>query len=212
MEHLFNDIEKKIIEKLKNSKPKRIWYEFITVVFEFDDFYIELESVSEIADSQNKYDEAIAAKIREFKKAYKPSKNAKLISKNKLISEIKTVKTFLYFTDSISEPKKVKKLDSKWNRFMSKISNVKQSETEKILGGTSSSYHSVITCRPNSSESKKARPEFSNIIDVGLVLKIENEFLPVFVQSNSFGFGHLERKFLLPESELKKIINNYELN
>ena len=144
MEHLFNDIEKKIIEKLKNSKPKRIWYEFITVVFEFDDFYIELESVSEIADSQNKYDEAIAAKIREFKKAYKPSKNAKLISKNKLISEIKTVKTFLYFTDSISEPKKVKKLDSKWNRFMSKISNVKQSETEKILGGTSSSYHSVI--------------------------------------------------------------------
>ena len=212
MEYLFNDIEKNIIEKLKNSQPKRIWYEFVTVVFEFDDFYIELESVPEIADSQNKFDEAMTAKIREIKKSYKPSENAKLICENKLIIEIKTVRTFLYFTDSISEPKKVKKLDSKWNRFMSKISNVKQSEIEKILGRTSSSYHSVITCRPNSSESKKAHPEFSNIIDVGLVLKIENEFLPVFVQSNSFGFGHLERKFLLLESELKEIINNYELN
>ena len=212
MEHLFNDTEKKIIEKLKNSKPKRIWYEFITVVFEFDDFYIELESVSEIADSQNKYGEAIIAKVREFNKSYKPSENAKLISENKLISEIKTVRTLLYFTDSISEPKKVKKLDSKWNRVMSKISNVKKSEIEKILEGTSSSYHSTINCQPNSAESKKARPEFSNIIDVGLVIKIENEFLPVFVQSNSFGFGHLEKKFLLRESELKQIINNYELN
>ena len=212
MEHLFNEIEKKIIEKLKNSKPKRIWYEFITVVFEFDDFYIELESVSEIADSQNKYDEAIITKIREFNKSYKPSENAKLISENKFISEIKTVRTFLYFTDSISEPKKVKKLDSKWNRVMSKISNVRKSEIEKILEGTSSSYHSAITCQPNSAESKKARPEFSNIIDVGLVIKIENEFLPVFVQSNGFGFGHLEKKFLLRKSELKQIINNYELN
>jgi len=212
LEYLFNDIEKNIIEKLKNSQPKRIWYEFVTVVFEFDDFYIELESVPEIADSQNKFDEAMTVKIREINKSYKPSENAKLICENKLIIEIKTVRTFLFFTDSISEPKKVKKLDSKWNRFMSKISKVKQSEIEKILEGTSSSYHSVITCRPNSSESKKARLEFSNIIDVGLVLKIENEFLPVFVQSNSFGFGHLERKFLLLESELKEIINNYELN
>jgi len=168
--------------------------------------------LSEIADSQNKYDEAITVKIREISKSYKPSENAKLICENKLVSEIKTVKTFLYFTDSISEPKKVKKLDTKWNRFMSKISNIKQSEIEKIIEGTSSSYHSVITCRPNSAKSKKARPEFSNIIDVGLVLKIENEFLPVFVQSNSFGFGHLERNFLLTENELKKIINNYELN
>ena len=100
MEYTFNIIEKKLIQKLKKSEPKRIWTEFIKVIFEFDKYYIELECVPEVASSQNKSDEAMTVKIREIENKYNPTENAKVIIKNEQIRDIKSVRTFLCFTDS----------------------------------------------------------------------------------------------------------------
>ncbi|GAA4976351.1 hypothetical protein [Algibacter aquimarinus] len=212
MNYIFNKIEKEIIQRLKNSEPKRIWTEFIKVIFEFEEYYIELECVPEIASSQNKADEAMTAKVREFKKSYLPYENAKILVENKPITDIKTVRTFLYFTDSITEPAKVKKIDSKWNRMLSKIAGIRKSEIEKLLDGTTSSYHDEILCKPNSDEAKKINGEFSNLIDVGIILEIGENYLPAFVQGNGYGFAHLERKPLLKLEELKGVLTEYEMN
>ena len=212
MNYTFNEIEKDIIQRLKNSEPKRIWTEFIKVIFEFEEYYVELECVPEIASSQNKADEAMTIKVRELKKHYLPSKNAKAIVENKPITDIKCVRTLLYFTDSITEPTKVKKIDSKWNRMLSKIAGIRKSEIEKLLDGTTSSYHDEIICKPNSEESKKVNGEFSNLIDVGIILEIGDKYLPAFVQGNGYGFAHLERKPLLKSEELKEELTEYELN
>jgi len=212
LKYTFNDIEKDIIQRLKNSEPKRIWTEFVKVIFEFDKYYIELECVPEIASSQNKGDEAMRVKILEIDNKYNPTQNAKVIVENKQIKDIKSVRTFLYFTDSITEPAKVKKNDSKWNKMLSKIAGIRKSEIEKLLEGTTSSYHDEILCKPNSEESKKAKGEFSNLIDVGIILEIEDKFLPAFVQGNGYGFSHLERKPLLTAKDLKSELKQYELN
>ena len=212
MEYTFNEIERKIIQKLEKSEPKRIWTEFIKVILEFDKYYIELECVPEIASSQNKGDEAMTVKILEIENKYNPTENAKVITENEQIKDIKSVRTFLYFTDSITEPAKVKKIDSKWNKILSKIAGKRKSEIEKIFEGTTSSYHDQIICKPNSEESKKAKGEFSNLIDVGIILEIGNKFLPAFVQGNGYGFAHLERKPLLTSKELKEELTRYELN
>jgi hypothetical protein len=212
LNYTFNEIEKDIIQRLKNSEPKRIWTEFIKVIIEFEEYYVELECVPEIASSQNKVDEAMTVKVREFKKSYLPYKNAKVIVENKPITDIKSVRTFLYFTDSITEPAKVKKIDSKWNRMLSKIAGIRKSEIEKLLDGTTSSYHDEIICKPNSDEAKKVNGEFSNLIDVGIILEIGENYLPAFVQGNGYGFAHLERKPLLKSEELKKELIEYELN
>ncbi|WP_394908094.1 hypothetical protein [uncultured Mesonia sp.] len=212
LNYTFNEIEKDIIQRLKNSEPKRIWTEFIKVIIEFEEYYIELECVPEIASSQNKADEAMTAKVREFKKSYSPHKNAKVLAENKPITEVKTVRTLLYFTDSITEPAKVKKIDSKWNRMLSKIAGIRKSEIEKLLEGTTSSYHDEIICKPNSDKAKKVNEEFSNLIDVGIILEIGERYLPAFVQGNGYGFAHLERNALLKSEELKGILTEYELN
>ena len=212
MKYTFNDIEKDIIQRLKNSEPKRIWTEFVKVIFEFDKYYIELECVPEIASSQNKGDEAMRVKILEIESKYNPTQNAKVIAENEQIKDIKSVRTFLYFTDSITEPAKVKKNDSKWNKMLSKIAGIRKSEIEKLLEGTTSSYHDEILCKPNSEESKKAKEEFSNLIDVGIILEIGDKFLPAFVQGNGYGFAHLERKPLLTVKDLKSELIEYELN
>jgi hypothetical protein len=209
--YIFDDIEKNIIEELKNSRPKRIWTEYVRVVFEFEGYFIELECLPEIADSQNKSDEAMTAKIRKHNGTFEPQNTAKVLSENEIITEINIVRTFLYFTNSITEPKKVKKMDSKWNKMMSKIAGIRKSEIDKILEGTSSSYHSEIICKPNSKNAEKANPESSNTIDVGIILKVKEKFMPIFVQSNGYGFGHLETKPFLDNRELEKIMNNYEV-
>jgi hypothetical protein len=212
LNYTFNEIEKDIIQRLKNSEPTRIWTEFIKIIIEFEEYYVELECVPEIASSQNKADEAMTVKVREFKKSYLPYENAKVIVENKPIKNIKSVRTFLYFTDSITEPAKVKKIESKWNRMLSKIAGIRKSEIEKLLDGTTSSYHDEIICKPNSIEAKKVIGEFSNLIDVGIILEIGENYLPAFVKGNGYGFAHLERKPLLKSEELKKELTEYELN
>jgi len=209
--YIFDNIERNIIEELKNSRPKRIWTEYVRVVFEFEGYFIELECLPEIADSQNKSDEAMTAKIRKHNGTFEPQNTAKVLSENEIITEINIVRTFLYFTNSITEPKKVKKIDSKWNKMMSKIAGIRKSEIDKILEGTSSSYHSEIICKPNSKNAEKANAESSNTIDVGIILKVKEKFMPIFVQSNGYGFGHLETKPFLDNRELEKIMNNYEV-
>ena len=212
MEYLFNSSDKNIIQKLNDSVPKRIWTEFVKVIFEFDNRYVELECLSKKANSQNNGDEAIMVEIREHEKRYEPQNYSKKIIENRKITEIKIVRTFLYFTDSITEPNKVKKMDSYWNKIMSKIAGVRKSEIDKLLDGASSSYHSEIICQPNSQESKGIKKEYSNLIDVGLLLKIGHEYLPAFVQKNGYGFVQLERKPLLTDKELKAELDKYELN
>lgn len=211
MEYLFTDIERKIIEKLKNSRPIRIWTEYVKVVFEFENSYIELDCVPEIADSQNAPDEAITTKIREFGDVFKPQKHSKIIVQNSLITDVKIVQTLLYFTDSITEPEKVIRMNSQWNRMLSKIAGVRKSKIEKLLEGTTSRYHLEVICNPDSEEAKDLKKEYSNVIDVGLLLKIENLYLQAFVRGNGYGFSHLEGKPFLNSEELQSALTKYRL-
>ena len=212
MEYLFDSNEKSLIEKLNNSVPIRIWTEFVKVIFEFDDRYMEIECLPKKAYSQNNGDEAMVVEIREFKKKYEPQNYSKTLIQKRKITDIKIVRTLLYFTDSITEPKKVKKMDSQLNKILSKIAGVKKSKIEKILDGSSSSYHSEVLCRPNSKESKKINTDYKNLIDVGLLVEFGNEYLPAFVQGNGFGFTHLDRKPILTIEELEKELDYYQLN
>lgn len=211
LNYLFNDIEKSIIRKLKNSEPISVWTEFVRVIFEFENSYIEIDCLPEKADSQNITDEAMTVKIREIKNKYQPNQQATKIKEKNKITDIKIARTLLYFTDSITETKKVKKLDSKWNRMLSKISGVRKSEIDKLLEGTSSSYHSQIICRPDSEDAKNASAEYYNLIDVGIVVEFDNQYLPALVQGNAFGFGHLEMKPLLSSKEIESSLNKYKL-
>lgn len=212
MKYLFSDIEKSIVRKLKNTEPKQIWSEFLKVIIEFDDSYIELECIAEKASAQNKADEAIIVKISEFSKKYEPNKYSKKIVERTKITNINTVRTLLYFTDSIEEPETIKKLDSQWNKLFSKIARVRQSQIDKLFEGTTSSYHSEVVCKPNSEEAKSIRKEHSNLIDVGLILEFGNKHLPIFIVENNYGFGNLETKPLLTSEELKTLVDKYELN
>ncbi|MBO0341054.1 hypothetical protein [Flagellimonas profundi] len=197
-----------MLQRLNNSKPIRIWTEFIKVIFEFEQYYVELECVPKIASSQNRADEAMTVEVRKHNKQYLPCNNAKVLVENKPITDIKCVRTLLYFTDSMTSPD----LDAHWNKILSIIGGTTERKIKKIFEESSSSYHDQIICKPNSEESKKVKEAYSNLIDVGIILSIGDKFLPAFVRGNGYGFAHLERRPLITREELTEELTKYELN
>lgn len=208
--YLFNDIEKQILEDLKKTNPIRIWSEFTKVVFEFENYYVELDCVPEKAASQNEFDEAITVKVRKQISKFKPIKSATLLAENKQILAIKTVSTLLYFTTFKKIKKPIKKTRTLFT-WLKELIPGKDDSLGKILAETDGYYDSII-CQPNSTESKKVKPEFSNLIEVGVLIRLGDEFLQAFVKSNGFGFAHLERKALTSIEDLKTDLGNYKLN
>jgi len=77
--------------------------------------------------------------------------------------------------------------------------------TAKATGGVMD-----YTCHPKSSEAKKVDPKFSNVIDCGLLLKIEREYLPAFITSNAFGFHLLNNKFFHIFKDIEELAGQYE--
>jgi hypothetical protein len=204
---LFNDNDKVLINELKNSTPIRIWSEYVRVVFEFQNNYIELECQDEIAESINDSDEAIICIIRKHNIKYLKSSSSKLIAENKKISDIKIVRTVLHFTKS----KKIEPIPHNKNSFKSRLKKFITGEDDIIseILSMPSTGHSEIVSNPKSI--KNNMPEFSNLIDVGLLIEIDNQYFQPIIKDNGYGFTGIGRKPFLSKEETNLELKNYEL-
>ncbi|WP_194851470.1 hypothetical protein [Nonlabens antarcticus] len=211
MQYLFNEEEKNIITELANSKPRRIWLEFIKIIIEFDDYYISLECIPEIAASPNSCDEVMTMEIKKINEIYTTSKNAKLLIRRGLITNLKIVRTLIYFKEPISNPTEIKKEKSRWDRMVGKISGLGKSRIEKMFEGMDSVFYEYIVCHPLSEEANELDCEDVNLVDVGILFQIQGQFAPLFMNGNSFGFNHMEHFPLISKNALQEGIHNYEL-
>ena len=209
MEYLYNDNDLEIIRFIKNNPPKRIWYEYLSYVFEYESFYFTIEIQDEKADSINDYDEAIIGKITKISNEFQSSEYYTLICENKRIEELYVVRTFLYFTPikylsklTIFKNKIINKIKS----FFTKRNDILQKLLAETIGGCEE-----ITCHPNSEQAKKVQKEYSNLLDCGLLLNIEGKYLKVFVESNGYGFYILNEKYFFDLDEIKDIPQQFEL-
>ena len=66
------------------------------------------------------------------------------------------------------------------------------------------------TCHPKSDEAKKVDAKYSNIIDCGLLLKIEEEYLPAFITSNAYGFHLWDNKYFHSFKDIEDVAGQYE--
>jgi hypothetical protein len=207
MDYTFKEIEFEYAMDIKTKFPVTIWHDFMRYVFDYGDYYYEIYCVSEIADSQNKSDEAIIAK---FIKHLIPfdSKDSKLVCSNKIIEEVYIVRTLLGFTTW--------KADSKFKR---KFHRIKQKAKEFITGkpdifnmllASSNGGYEEITCHPKFGELNKIDHKYSNLIDKGLFIKIEGKYIKAFLEGNGFGFHTWNDKHFLEIEELKELTGRYE--
>ncbi len=64
------------------------------------------------------------------------------------------------------------------------------------------------TCHPKSDEAKNIDHTYSNLIDCGLLLKVDGEYLPAFITSNAYGFHLWITNIFTDLKILKKLLDN----
>jgi hypothetical protein len=208
MDYIYADSEIEFIKYIKKIPPKKIWWDFTTYVFDYDNLYYQIECVAEIADTINNFDEAMIGQITKRVEPFVPLKHTKLICENKFIEDLFIVRTFLYFTTFktfTKTEKYLKRIRLKLKTFLTGKKEFFESLASQASGG----YEAII-CHPKSEEAKKIDHKFSNLIDCGLLLQIEGQYLKAFVEDNGFGFNSDNNKFFFDINELKEISENYE--
>lgn len=204
---LFNNNDKVLINELKNSTPIKIWSEYVKIIFEFKNSYIELECKDEIAESINDSDEAIICIIRKQDSKYKKSNGSELITENKILNDIKIVRTILHFTKS----EKIEPIPYNKNSFKARLKKFITGEDDIIseMFSKPSTGHNQIVSNPKSVENNM--PEFSNLIDVGLLIEIDNQYFQAIIKDNGYGFTDIGRKPFLSKEETNLELKDYEL-
>ncbi len=118
------------------------------------------------------------------------------------------VRVFLYFTTF----REYSKIAQFLNQAKQKIKNFITGNKDplgdivsKTIGGCEE-----ITCHPKAEEVKHVDPQYSNLIDCGLLVQIDGKYLKAFVESNGFGFHVWDDKYFHNIEELKDIVGQYE--
>ncbi len=208
-DYTYNEEELEFAKHIHSIPPKKIWWDFMTCIFDYGDFYFQVQCVSEIADTQNKSDEAITGKFTKHHNPFVPEKYNMLLCENKRIDELYIVRVFLYFTNSETYSKT--KIIFNKARTKAKELLTGKSDTFGNLVSGASSGHKEITCHPKSEQAKKVDEKYSNLIDAGLLLQIDGKWLKAFVERNGFGFHIWNEKYFFELDEINEIASQYEL-
>ena len=174
-----------LFKLLKLHTPDRIFSDGnYQVIFDYIDFYIIANPEVYAAASQNKSDEVIKTRFQRIDSEYQPHEHDELIFQNRTVNSLWILRTMLYFTDHVV-----------YNSETAALRNLEiQTETNLVIANLmdkSTGGHSEVVCHPQSTEAKSANPEFANLVDAGIMLKIDNQMLLCFSSHNGFGvFGN----------------------
>ena len=208
MDFTYKETELEIARYIKLNSPSKIWWDFVTYTFDYGDFYFQLVSEPKSASTQNKSDEAIIGQLTRHVSSFKPNDNTELVCENTNIEEVYIVRAFLYF----SKFRNYSKMEQFLNLAKHKVKSIVATKKDPIATLTAKATGGGMeyTCHPKSSEAKKVDPKYSNVIDCGLLLKIEGEYLPAFITSNGYGFHLWDNKYFHRFKDIEEVAGQYE--
>jgi hypothetical protein len=100
--HLFSNEELSHLKFIRENSPKRIWFEFIQYVFEYENFHfiLEIETAQKIMfEEQIVPQYAMKSVIKFLDEKFVSQEGSQLITENEIIADIEIIRTKLYFTD-----------------------------------------------------------------------------------------------------------------
>jgi len=201
-DYTYKDQEIKNIRHLINNIPHKIWWNYVSYIFDYTDYYIVLGCDSKAADTQNKTDEAITSAITYINERFVKTEHEELVCENRAIEEAYISRSCLYFT-SYKEFSKLKKANQILKVKLIELFTGKVDPLKKVLS-TTIGGNMEISCRPGSDEAKKVDKRYINIIDKGLLLKMGDAYLPAYLNMNGYGFPIRNNKYFYEPEELKK--------
>ena len=183
--YLFSDDDFILISYLKSHTPKKVWWTPIEYIFDYENFYIALEiyCCEKNPISFNNYGYIMSIKFEKVNEKYTNFDGCKMLAENRKISNIYIVRTILYFHDfRLPEYKE----NINYNYFGDFLTNPKNKLEKYIM------------------------PECINMVDVGILVKIENDFIEAFVKENDDDFQTYEENYLLKDFDFVFLPKEYE--
>ena len=206
--YIYKNKERELVLHLLNNQPKKIWYDYVCYIFDYENYHISLDCICREADTQNMFDEAIIAELSRIDKPFEVTEHTELVCENKNIDSIYIVRTFLYFStfQKYSESKVLV------NRIVHKLKSILTGRNDPFdeLFSQSTGGSEEIICHPKSEEVNKVNPDDSNLLDIGLLLVIEGKSLKAFVENNGFVFNVWNDKYFFEPNELEEEAQLYE--
>ncbi|HLS38933.1 MAG TPA: hypothetical protein VK023_11765 [Sphingobacterium bovisgrunnientis] len=209
MDYLYKTSELQFIRYLKEHQIHKIWWDFTTYIFDYGDFYFQIESVSAVEDTPNESDEAIIGQFTKHLVAFVPGEHTRLVCQDKKIEELYIVRIFLYFTN-LTQFTKTEQLLRRVKQKLRVMASGKKDPIGDITSKTTG-VHKEITCHPKLKDIINIDAKYSNIIDCGILIKIDGKYLKAFVQSNSFGFAIWDDEYFYNEDLIKDLSEEFEL-
>lgn len=207
---LYSSKELDLLKGLLKISPEMLVNDFNRIVLDFGNYYLEFFSEIFPAASQNKSDEAIVTGIRKVEETYKTSESEKILKDIGEIKEIYVVRTLLHFSDEKPTSFFLKFWRVSKEFFYKKILHKNLPAIDVILSDTTS-RHSEYVSHPKSKSARNVNPEYSNLLDVGVLLVTKNGLIPIFSRNNGYGYFLIDRKsFYSPEESAKFIGGAYE--
>ena len=208
-EYIYGNQEIKLIQHLLNNTPEKIWYNFVYYIFDYGSYHLRPDCMSEQAKTQNDYDEAIIAELSRKDEKYDPNEHSVVVCENKSIENIYIVRAFLYFS-TFRNYTKSEKLSNRFSYKLKSFFKLKTEPLDKIISETTG-VGAEYVCHPKSEEVNDVDLEYSNLLDVGLLIEIENRYLRAFLKNNGFGFHIRKEKYFFETDDLKEDVEQYEL-
>ena len=183
--YLFDTDDFILISYLKSETPKKIWWTPIEYIFEFEDFFIKLEiyCCDKNPVSFNDYGQIMSVTLEKINGKYTNFDGCSVLSESRKISNIYIVRTLIYFHD-YRNPKYIENKNYK--------------------------YFGDFQINPNEKPEKDIIFETLNLVDVGLLINIENDFIDAFVKENDDDFYKFDDKYLLEKVDFENLPKEYE--
>ena len=183
--YLFDTDDFVLISYLKSETPKKIWWSPIQYIFEYEDFYIEAEiyCCEKNPVSFNDYGFIMSVNFEKVNGKYSNVDGCIVLSENRRISNIYIVRTLIYFHDY---------------RNRQYVEN----KNYNCIGG--------FLTHPNEELEKEIQTESTNVVDVGLLIDIENDFIDAFVKDNDEDFYKVGENYLLENIDFNDLPKEYE--
>ena len=183
--YLFDTDDFILISYLKSETPKRIWWTPILYVFEYEGFYIEAEiyCCEKNPVSFYEYGFIMSVKFEKVNGKYTNFDGCIILSENRKITNIYIVRTQIYFHDY---------------------------RNPKYIENKNYNYFGDFQTHPKVKLEKDIQVKSIYLVDVGLLINIENDFIDAFVKDNNDDLYKFDEKYLLENFDFKDLPNEYE--
>jgi hypothetical protein len=195
--YLYTESDIEVIRQLKFQTPKKIWWNVIQYVFEFEDnnLIIESKCSNELPVTSNSHARVMISEIKKSNDIFTPNEMSILLCENEKITDIFIARTLLYFSDYEKPKKSFKKI------IISLLNSIRGSNDKKIdsyLNQIDGIYHDFVI-HPNSDLVLNINEESKNLVDVGLLIVLNNKFIKSYLEQNDDDYIRFDDNYLLDD-------------